>query len=73
MNPNHLYNDVFWEEPNPLNELITNELERHNQHLESIININQRHNSELNGEGTSRIPLIEPTHSYNNGRRFHPY
>jgi hypothetical protein len=73
MNPNHLYNDVFWEEPNPLNELITNELERHNQHLESIININQRHNSELNGEGTSRTPLIENQEKPYIGKRFKKY
>jgi hypothetical protein len=67
MNPNYLINDVFWTEPEILVEEVTRS---HKQHLAKIKNINKRHQNELNGNGTSRTPLIESQQKLNIGRRF---
>ena len=76
MNPKHLFNDVFWTEPQLANENIperSEEYEKHLQHLQAIHNINKRHFNELNGEGTSRIPLIENQEKPHIGKRFKKY
>jgi len=76
MNPEHLFNDVFWTEPQLANENIperSEEYEKHLQHLQAIHNINKRHFNELNGEGTSRIPLIENQEKPHIGKRFKNY
>ena len=62
MDPSHLYNDVFWTEPQFAHDNIseeTNEYKQHQEYLKAIANINKCHISEINGEGTSRIPLIK--------------
>src|SRR4051794_30064341 len=79
MNPNYLCNYVFWDEPGLTPEFNMEELEEHNhedrysQDIEEIRKINQRHQSELNGGGTSRIPFEEPLEVNHHGRRFQPY
>jgi hypothetical protein len=76
MDPNHLYNNVFWEEPLWAHDNVpteTNEPQQHQDHLQQIININKRHISELNGEGTSRTPLIENQDKPHTGKRFKRY
>ena len=104
MNPNHLINDVFWDEPQAVidenhsffsqqqnnnnntvervnkrgrkeGENIISELEkqRHQDHINKILEITNRHKAELNGEGTSRTPLIEPQEKPQIGKRFKRY
>ena len=76
MNPNYLCNEVFWEESFWAHDSIpeeTEEYERHQAHLQAITNINKRHLSELNGEGTSRIPLIEDQEKPHIGKHFKCY
>lgn len=76
MNPDSLCNEVFWTEPQMVREQIpseTDEYQRYKSSIDAIHNINQRHLNELNGEGTSRTPLIEPQTKQNIGRRFRPY
>ena len=61
MDPQHLDNTIFWTEP-PGVVREENEQSRHQAHLQTIVNINLNHRKELNGEGTSRTPLIvKPT------------
>src|SRR5436305_10201755 len=76
MDPNHLYNDVFWEESFWAHDNIpteTDEYKRHQEHLQQITNVNKRHISELNGEGTSRTPIIENQEKPQIGKRFKRY
>lgn len=76
MNPEHLFNDVFWTEPQLANNNIPEKSEEHKeylQHLQEIRNINKRHFNELNGEGTSRTPLIENQEKPYIGKRFKKY
>ena len=76
MDPNHLYNDVFWEESFWAHDNVpteTDEYKRHQEHLQQITNINKRHISELNGEGTSRTPIIENQEKPHIGKRFKRY
>ena len=77
MNPNYLYNDIFWEELFLAEDSIptaeNNDYERYQKHIQSILDINKRHRKELNGEGTSRIPLIETEEKPHIGKRFRRY
>ncbi len=76
MDPNHLYNDVFWEESFWAHDNVpteTDEYKQHQEHLQQITNINKRHISELNGEGTSRTPIIENQEKPHIGKRFKRY
>jgi hypothetical protein len=69
MNPLYLINDVFWSEA---------EVDLQSEDDEEIIardlrvlrEIRQRHVKELNGEGSSRIPLIETQEKPSIGKRF---
>jgi TolA-binding protein len=76
MNPGHLYNDVFWEEPkwaqSALEEEVNKSQPPHDQ-IQQILNINKRHIAELNGEGTSRTPLVENQDKPYIGKRFKRY
>jgi hypothetical protein len=75
MDPEYLYNDVFWTEPQLVRDQIpppTDTRTKHEQQMDEIRNINQRHLNELNGEGTSRTPIIE-TSIKSLGKRFRPY
>ncbi len=75
MNPDYLYNDVFWTELQLVRDLApqpTDNRSKHDKQMDEIRDINRRHLNELNGEGTSRIPIIE-TNIKSLGRRFHPY
>ena len=75
MNPDYLYNDVFWTEPQLVRDQIpppTDNCTTHEKQMDEIRDINQRHLNELNGEGTSRTPIIE-TSIKSLRRRFHPY
>ena len=76
MDPNHLYNDVFWEESFWAHDNVpteTDEYKRHQEHLQQITNVNKCHISELNGEGTSRTPIIENQEKPHIGKRFKRY
>jgi hypothetical protein len=73
MNPDYLYNDVFWQEPFLAHDSIsteTNEHEKYKRDLQTILEINERHKNELNGEGSSRTPLIENQTKPHIGKRF---
>ena len=75
MNPDYLYNDVFWTELQLVRDLAPQPTDNHSKYdkqMDEIRDINRRHLNELNGEGTSRIPLIE-TNIKSLGRRFRPY
>src|SRR3954451_7183089 len=76
MDPQHLINDVFWSEPPLVIEKMQEEINedtKHRNHLQQILEINNRHLNELNGEETSRTPLIEDQTKLNLGKRFRPY
>ena len=77
MDPAYLCNNVFWTEPQEINDRLpqqTSTYQQHERHLNEIRRINTQHLNELNGEGTSRTPLIDNyNHFQNNGRRFRPY
>ena len=76
MDPNYLFNNVFWEEPQLEIDNIPTESEEykeHQQHLQNIRSINKRHLDESKGEGTSRTPLIEEQTKLNLGKRFIKY
>ena len=76
IDPFHLYNDVFWTEPQFAHDNIpeeTNEYKQHQEHLKAIANINKCHISEINKEGTSRILLIENLEKLNIEKRFKCY
>ena len=50
------------------------EIERqHREHINEILKINERYQNELNGEGTSRTPLIESQEKLHNEKRFKNY
>jgi hypothetical protein len=75
MDPAYLYNDVFWTEPQTVNDQNPPKLsriEQYHKHLEEIRQVNTRYLNELNGEGSSRTPIIE-NYPKNNGKRFQPY
>jgi hypothetical protein len=62
---------VFWSEPeldNPESE--SKEESNYTKSLRIMEEINQRYINELNGEGTSRIPLIESQDKPRIGKRF---
>ena len=51
MDPAYLYNDVFWTEPQIINDRTppqTSTFEQHQKHLNEIQQINTRHLNELN-------------------------
>ena len=76
MDPGHLYNNVFWEEPQWAQNAIEKEVNKSQpaqDQIQQILNINKRHIAELNGEGTSRIPLIENQDKPHIGKRFKSY
>jgi len=75
MDPAYLYNDVFWTEPQIINDRTppqTSIFEQHQKDLDEIQQINTRHLNELNGEGSSRIPIIE-NYPKSIEKRFRPY
>jgi hypothetical protein len=49
---------------------IDEEIQRQKEHVAQILAINERHRKELNGEGTSRVPLIEDQEKPRIGKRF---
>ena len=51
----------------------TNEYKQHQEYLKAIANINKCHISEINEEGTSRIPLIENPEKLNIRKHFKHY
>ena len=57
MNLLFLVNDVFWEEPQQEEEKWDDQAAKD---IAKIKQINKYYINELNGEGTSRIPLVEP-------------
>jgi hypothetical protein len=72
MDPQHLDNTIFWKEPpDVIRE--ENEQNRHQTHLQTIVDINLNHQKELNGEGTSRTPLINKPTKTIFGKRFKRY
>ena len=85
MDPNALHNQIWWNEPQKVIEQDqeffsqkrqreeSNEKQRHHASQQSIIKINIRHLAELNGEGTSRTPIIEKQTKPNIGKRFKRY
>lgn len=74
MNPNGLINEVWWPEPLlPDTDESENEYEDlHAKYVNEILKINQKHQDELNGQGTSRSAYTDnyPTVT---GRRFKRY
>ena len=75
MNPAYLYNDVFWTEPQIINDQTlpqTSIFEQHQKHLDKIQQVNTRYLNELNGEGSSHIPIVE-NYPKNNRKRFQSY
>jgi hypothetical protein len=87
MDPSALQNQQWWNEPQRVIELnqeflarkrqrdaIENEeKQNHYASMQRILNINIRHLAELNGEGTSRTPIIEEQTKPNTGKRFRRY
>ena len=74
MDPTHLCNNVFWDEPVFAHDNIldnSNEYKQLQQHLENVINTNQSYLSEPNGEETSRTENYYNTP--NHGQHFRPY
>ena len=51
-------------------KVVDEEIARQKQHVQQILEINERHRRELNGQGTSRVPLIESQEKLSNGKRF---
>ena len=49
---------------------VDDEIMQQKQHVQQILEINEQHRRELNGQGTSRIPLIEPQEKPSIGKRF---
>ena len=75
MDPAYLYNDVFWTEPQIINDRTppqSSNTEQYQKHLDEIQQVNIRYLNELNGEGSSRTPIIE-NYPKNIGKRFRPY
>ena len=75
MDPAYLYNDVFWTEPQIINNWIFSQssiFEQHQKHLDEIQQVNTRYLNELNGEDSSRIPIVE-NYPKNNRKRFQSY
>ena len=75
MDPAYLYNDVFWTEPQIINDHTlpqTSIFKQHQKHLDKIWQVNTRYLNELNGEGSSRIPIVE-NYSKNNRKCFRSY
>ncbi|HVI20899.1 MAG TPA: ribonuclease H family protein, partial [Bacillus sp. (in: firmicutes)] len=68
MNPRYLINDVFWSEPEFCSDPETEDVVTRD--LKMLEKIRQKHVNELNGEGTSRIPLVEPQEKLKIGKRF---
>ncbi len=70
MNPLFLINDVFWTEPEDNSDHESDQEERVAKDLRTLREIRHRYQNELNGEGTSRIPLIENQDKPHIGKRF---
>jgi len=87
MDPSALQNQQWWNEPQRVIELDQEFFARKRQHdaidaeekqyhyasMQQILDINNRHLAELNGEGTSRTPIIEEQTKPNIGKRFKRY
>ena len=69
MNPLYLINDVFWSEPET-NLQSEDEEDTIDRDLRVLREIKQRHVKEINGEGSSRTPLIESQEKPSIGKRF---